>query len=513
MRTPERFLTLALVVCLTMLFAGSASAQIQSAATGGWSKPATWVGGVVPTATDNVEIVAGHTVTIDTVTAECKDLTANGYLFFDILSSGYKLTVHGNATVGATGRLRGASGTPVAPRSHDVVFEKNLTVLTGGSFDMRVGSGANVSVGRVTFSGSTNDTIRLSLTTYGSSVEEFNSIIINKSGSGRVILASGNLYQNNNTSNSPDTLVLISGIVETGSNYWAILRTSSAAVLGGSASSYFIGYLGRGVTNGGGTTALDFPMGDGVNYRPINVRCFGPANATGHFVWAKYMSGNANTGSSTLGSGIDKVSAVRYYAVGYLQNAGSSATMGFDRFSVSYGSDDGVSSGNTDLRVAYSTDSLASWTAMPQTINDTTYIPDTQIQSDTLSTAITINTGAKVYLALARKTGTTTNTLGSGGTSVGDGTELAPGEYRLGQNYPNPFNPSTAISYQLSAVSDVSLKVFDVLGREVETLVSGVMPAGTYKATWNAGSSPSGIYFCKFQAGERMEVRKMVLMK
>jgi hypothetical protein len=89
------------------------------------------------------------------------------------------------------------------------------------------------------------------------------------------------------------------------------------------------------------------------------------------------------------------------------------------------------------------------------------------------------------------------------------------------QNYPNPFNPSTAISFQLSAVSAVSLKVFDLLGREVAVLVDETRQPGSYSVQWNALAMPSGIYFYRLQArplsggqnAEYVETRKMVLVK
>jgi len=98
-------------------------------------------------------------------------------------------------------------------------------------------------------------------------------------------------------------------------------------------------------------------------------------------------------------------------------------------------------------------------------------------------------------------------------TAVEESNNFVPDCFTLNQNYPNPFNPSTAISYQLSANSFVSLKVFDMLGREVATLVNEVMPAGIYSTTWNASGFGSGIYFCKMQAGPFSETKKLVLMK
>ena len=84
--------------------------------------------------------------------------------------------------------------------------------------------------------------------------------------------------------------------------------------------------------------------------------------------------------------------------------------------------------------------------------------------------------------------------------SVSDQPDYKPFEFKLGQNYPNPFNSTTAISYQLSANSFVTLKVFDILGREVATLVNEVRKPGVYRVNWNASGLPSGVYFCRMQA-------------
>lgn len=92
-------------------------------------------------------------------------------------------------------------------------------------------------------------------------------------------------------------------------------------------------------------------------------------------------------------------------------------------------------------------------------------------------------------------------------------TENFPVRFQLAQNYPNPFNPETAIRYQLSAASDVRLKVFDVLGRAVRTLVNDRQAAGDYSVMFNASGLPSGIYFYRLQAGGYTQTRKMVLLK
>ena len=90
-----------------------------------------------------------------------------------------------------------------------------------------------------------------------------------------------------------------------------------------------------------------------------------------------------------------------------------------------------------------------------------------------------------------------------------------PIEFLLQQNYPNPFNPSTSIQYAISSKQFVTLKVYDLLGREVATLVNEEKPSGTYNAqfTINDVQLSSGIYFYKLQAGEFVESKKMILLK
>jgi len=86
-------------------------------------------------------------------------------------------------------------------------------------------------------------------------------------------------------------------------------------------------------------------------------------------------------------------------------------------------------------------------------------------------------------------------------------------EYELAQNYPNPFNPVTMIRYQIPTAETVSLKVYDVLGKEVATLVSGRQEAGNYAVPFNASGLSSGMYFYRLQAGGFVETRKMMLVK
>jgi hypothetical protein len=85
--------------------------------------------------------------------------------------------------------------------------------------------------------------------------------------------------------------------------------------------------------------------------------------------------------------------------------------------------------------------------------------------------------------------------------------------FELEQNYPNPFNPSTNISYKIHEAGNVSLKVYNVLGTEVATLVDEYKPAGSYTIKFNASNISSGIYFYKLTTGNYSEIKKMTLLK
>ena len=98
--------------------------------------------------------------------------------------------------------------------------------------------------------------------------------------------------------------------------------------------------------------------------------------------------------------------------------------------------------------------------------------------------------------------------------------EIAPGKFELFQNYPNPFNPSTTIKFTTpdagrrdSSPYKTSLRVYDVLGSEVATLVNREMPAGIYEVNFDASMLPSGVYFYRLQAGGFIQTKQMIILK
>jgi len=90
---------------------------------------------------------------------------------------------------------------------------------------------------------------------------------------------------------------------------------------------------------------------------------------------------------------------------------------------------------------------------------------------------------------------------------------IHPKKYKLMQNYPNPFNPTTTIKYQIPEMSFVTIKVYDVLGNEIVTLVNEEKSAGSYEIEFDATGLPSGIYFYQLKAGSFIQTKKMILIK
>jgi len=90
---------------------------------------------------------------------------------------------------------------------------------------------------------------------------------------------------------------------------------------------------------------------------------------------------------------------------------------------------------------------------------------------------------------------------------------VRPLQYQLGQNYPNPFNPTTQIDFTVAKPSLVTLKIYDILGKEAAVLADEMMEPGQYSRSWNAASMPSGTYFYRLQAGEFVQTKKLMLLK
>jgi hypothetical protein len=156
------------------------------------------------------------------------------------------------------------------------------------------------------------------------------------------------------------------------------------------------------------------------------------------------------------------------------------------------------------------------WTIFPGINGNTTYFEDL-----TINNASGAGPGIAEYRLRANDNpnySPYTSSLGIRyGTSaekmIGGNNRLTSNSYNLSQNYPNPFNPSTEINYQLPSNGNVKLKVYNMMGQEVMTLVNGFKEKGMYSVTFNAGNLASGLYIYKLEAGNFTQVKKMLLTK
>jgi photosystem II stability/assembly factor-like uncharacterized protein len=117
---------------------------------------------------------------------------------------------------------------------------------------------------------------------------------------------------------------------------------------------------------------------------------------------------------------------------------------------------------------------------------------------------------------IAGNNGLILKTTDGGPSAINPISNEIPSEYRLYQNYPNPFNPSTKIKFSVPAVEtihELSLRVYDILGREVATLVNEQLKPGSYEVEWDASNYPSGVYIYKLQTESFSEIKKMILLK
>ena len=133
--------------------------------------------------------------------------------------------------------------------------------------------------------------------------------------------------------------------------------------------------------------------------------------------------------------------------------------------------------------------------------------PTREVESFTSLTIQVGNIDAGSFIILSESVDGVLTSIGS------DRVVETPTDFTLDNNYPNPFNPITTIIYQIPELSFVTIKVYDVLGNEITTLVNEEKPAGTYNVEFNSKGLASGVYFYKLQSGNFAKTKKMVLMK
>src|ERR1035437_7166352 len=407
-------LHLFLTIVVAFILANTLNAATYTATTtGAWSASGTWDVNGVPDGSGSGDVVIndGVTVTIDG-NFTINNLTigqggAGGTLqtsktVSNTMGVNGSISILANSSFKVQTNTTGGSGL-----AHPLNLKGNLT-HNGSSLDFRNGtSGTTLSVINLTLSGSTDQTLTVN-GAYSATNGDFNAVTINKP-SGKVILGSNIIMSGGSSTGAAicnSTMTFISGIIETGTYIWISQSSTEAQVTGYSSSSYIVGTMGRGFSNGGAANKY-FPVGDANGFRLFNLRSTTAGTTTGHYAIVKCIPGDANTGSSIFNGPIDRVSQIRYYQIGYSNSIAGAASMSFDLFKVSYGADDGVVAGNQHLRVAYSTNSRATWTMISQSVPHTTVIagsdPQTMITPDALGTPISLAGSGlgNLYVALA----------------------------------------------------------------------------------------------------------------
>jgi len=157
----------------------------------------------------------------------------------------------------------------------------------------------------------------------------------------------------------------------------------------------------------------------------------------------------------------------------------------------------------TDIGVFVSTNSGGEWMSWNDGLPEAVIVSDLSI-SPSNSAIRTVTHSAGVYERTLFEIVT---------TAIRNPDHQTPIAYMLSQNYPNPFNPKTNIGYEIGDVGYVSLKVYDLLGREVATLVDEEKSPGTYDVTWDAAEQPSGVYYYRLSLGGTSATRKMLLLR
>jgi len=527
----------------------------------------TMSGGTIIIQQTGVEPTTGYrnvaaTTSITGGTIQFGNSSTTGSPFFDIGASGGPANVIPNIVVNGT-------GTPTV-RIQTALTARNITIAAGGSLNANSNDLAlsgnwsndgtfNQGTGTVTFNGTGAQTIT---NVGGVGDESFNNLTINKS--------SGSLTLNNDAAVN-NTLTLTSGKITLGAGVTMEL-SSAATISGASSSNYVVADVSQGAQlrrNSVGASDVLFPIGLSSSYNPITINnagtaadyslgvqsgfdvappnesaCVnrqwnitelggGPSDATLSFQWstADQNGGFAPEGPLVLGryaTQWDEVSASGNNPEAGVYTASASGFTSFSLFAV----------GNTGALPVQ----LASFTASAnRAAADLRWTTESEVNNHGFGIERrTVGSGGWSRIAFVAGVGTSTSPKDYSFTdrSVSSGryayrikqidhsgaftytsalevnVGLAPLEFTLAQNYPNPFNPTTTIEFTLPEDGRVVLKIYDMVGREVATLVDEERKTGVYhQVVFDASRLASGLYFSRLQSGNQQMIRKLMLVK
>ncbi len=288
------------------------------------------------------------------------------------------------------------------------------------------------------------------------------------------------------------------------------LTNTDVYALAVSGSNIFAGTWGGGVflstTSGTSWTSID----SGLTSKDVGAFAINGSSIFAGTYGGVYLSTNSGTSwtatalinndvyalaisDSTIFAGTQNGNAYRS------TNSGSNWTAVLNNYVYGFAVIDGnIFAGTNGGGVFLSTNSGSNWVAVNSGLTD----------KNLYALAISNNT-----IVAGTATGAWRRPLSDMITGVNNNKSLLPQVYTLEQNFPNPFNPTTVIRYQLPIINFITLKVYDVLGKELKTLVNERQQAGTCSIRFNAANLPSGVYFYRLQAGSFTQTKKLVLLK
>ena len=170
----------------------------------------------------------------------------------------------------------------------------------------------------------------------------------------------------------------------------------------------------------------------------------------------------------------------------------------FQIFNVDYANSKNITVVGSGGNIYHSTDDGQTWNSQSNGVTNSLY--NVAFYNDEIGSIVGIN-------------GIILHTSSGGIAFINDKNTSHPNDFILKQNYPNPFNPITTIEYSIPKQSNVTIKVYDILGREVATLVNEEKPVGNYKVKFDGSGLSSGIYFYRMVAGGYSETKKLVFLK
>lgn len=476
------------ILALLLIFSTTSFSQVYTIANGGWHQATTWSNNQVPDT--NTNVVVRHTVDILN-NLGCRNLTidSNGVLFNGLL------TVYGTfRNYGWFDAYRNAS-------SYDGINVRD-SILNYGRLDTEI---LWLTGNRDHYIWS-KDTIRIA---------DMNTPDSNRTISigSNVIFKGGYILLRKSNISFHDTLTLVGTIVDGG------IIDGNGGVLKGAAGLF--GWSGAMSFNPQHTTLKNMTLTGGINFY-----------GSGTDIWGLTIAENVVNKSAVYDRVLGQPEYELIYVTHPFTNEGS-FNIAQNGLSVAISGTNFVNRGRwnnymtifmglNDQTISMPTDSMLRGTvhfdAMLQG-NAYQWMKNNYNIAGATQAKLVFNSlkpsDAGVYIC---KISTNTGIINSRQITVSALTDVndpsvLPDKFALEQNYPNPFNPVTTVRYTLPEASEITLKVFDLRGREVMTVYEGYMPAGSHDASINAEHLASGVYFYRLQAGEHALARPMVVLK